>query len=817
MTHLLKISALCLVFGFFYPEYLKAQVEEDQVKASMLYQIINYVEWPGLSDKDTFTMAVFGDNPAFTHELFQLTVGSKIYNKPIRVINISSLENLSDIQVLCLSDKKNREIESIFQALEGEQILLVTSDLNDKLYSMINFFMEKNDQRISFEVNKHNILQARLNYNPELIIYGGNVIDIKELYDKTQLLLKKETETVARLKEENIEMAEQIKGMLNTISSLENRIETGRKTLERLNDTILDKEKLIADQMVSLYQQAKTMQQQDSLYRISLKQYEVITEQKSSLENRTVESQRMLDSLETTLAYLDAIINEKERLIEKQSSTLSEQEDIINEKNKVLLLLIALGVTLLIIGVLVFRAYRLKRKNNALLEKTVKERTSKLEEEIHKNQLYQVELERSERNYREIFNGTVQGIFIHRAHDGAIEAVNKGAMQMFGYKRHELLGDKAPRFFANVKGFDKEHAVDLIKKTLKKGRQSFEWLAKRSDNTLLWVEVTLTATNIGGKDRILALVQNIDEKKKNAIELERYRAKLETMVRERTSELVTANQQLLDSNDKLNSLNDRLKKKQKKLETTLMQLNQTQKQLINSEKLASLGIFTAGIAHELNNPINFISSGSHALFSILEDMKLSMKKRNGDFDTYLNELEITRNAIESGVNKTTAILSSLRNYSHNGDEKLKKYNCINCIEDALILLKNNYKYTITITKDYPRSIILSCCPGKINQVFVNLLNNAIQAIPDEGEIFIKAVTDTSKKLARFTIKDNGTGINSKNMDKIFDPFFTTKEVGKGTGLGLYIVHGIIEQHGGNIRIDSEPGNGTTVVVELPMN
>lgn len=251
------------------------------------------------------------------------------------------------------------------------------------------------------------------------------------------------------------------------------------------------------------------------------------------------------------------------------------------------------------------------------------------------------------------------------------------------------------------------------------------------------------------------------------------------------------------------------------LEQTLEKLHTSQKQLIQSEKLASLGVFTAGIAHEINNPVNFIYAGVQALFTIVDTMKVIVNPESAGSKELNEEIEMVKNAIETGITKTTAIISSLRNYTQADDDKFVKYNSINCITDALVILENTYKNHVTIVKDFPKSVEMDCIPGKLSQIFVNLLNNAVQAIGDKGEIKIRAFINVQNE-AVFSISDNGEGMEQEVIGKIFDPFYTKKEVGKGTGLGLYIVQGIVKQHNGIISVNSSPGEGSIFEIRLPV-
>lgn len=267
----------------------------------------------------------------------------------------------------------------------------------------------------------------------------------------------------------------------------------------------------------------------------------------------------------------------------------------------------------------------------------------------------------------------------------------------------------------------------------------------------------------------------------------------------------------------------------------LTELKETQTQLVQSEKMASLGQLTAGVAHEINNPINFVSANIKPLKEDLNDIlecigqyekvieenklenyfsELEKFKKNKDIIFSMQEIQELLKGIEEGANRTTEIVKGLRNFSRLDQNIIKKANMNEGIESTLTLLHSVYKDRIEIEKDLGEIQEVECLPGQINQVLMNILSNAIQAIHDKGEIFIK--TWEEEPMVKISIKDTGSGMSEVTKQKIFDPFFTTKEVGKGTGLGLSISYGIIEKHKGKIEVNSEPGKGTEFIISVPI-
>ncbi len=271
-----------------------------------------------------------------------------------------------------------------------------------------------------------------------------------------------------------------------------------------------------------------------------------------------------------------------------------------------------------------------------------------------------------------------------------------------------------------------------------------------------------------------------------------------------------------------------IQRQKKIIQSTLADLKETQSKLVHSEKMAALGTLTAGIAHEINNPLNFISGGVNALKNIHKNFYIDLiklKKESSRISKGINELEqkhpindlnsVVEN-INTGVERASDIVKGLLVYSHSKNSKLKSANINDILDTALPLLKSKYKSKVVIEKDYDSAIKpINCYPSKLNQVFLNLIDNAIDAVADNGKITL--TTRQINNAVSISIKDNGEGIPKDIIDKIFDPFYTTKEVGKGTGLGLSICQGIIDNHNGTIEVISSEGNGTEFLIFLPSN
>lgn len=283
-------------------------------------------------------------------------------------------------------------------------------------------------------------------------------------------------------------------------------------------------------------------------------------------------------------------------------------------------------------------------------------------------------------------------------------------------------------------------------------------------------------------------------------------------------------------------INQTLKESNAQLYKTIVMLKETQSQLVTSEKMASLGVLTAGVAHEINNPVNFIYTGINSLkrdmeelFEIINEIENTFKdessaellnkiddlKQNMALADIIEIINQTIDDIKIGAERTTEIVKGLRNFSRMDKDSTQMYDVHNGIDSALLLLRNKYKNHIEIEKDYQHVPAIQCNSGKLNQVFLNILSNAIDAIAEKGKIKIE--TSHNEHMVYINISDTGKGIPNEILDKIFDPFFTTKNVGEGVGLGLSISFGIIEEHKGKIEVKTDPNSGTTFTISLPDN
>ncbi len=235
----------------------------------------------------------------------------------------------------------------------------------------------------------------------------------------------------------------------------------------------------------------------------------------------------------------------------------------------------------------------------------------------------------------------------------------------------------------------------------------------------------------------------------------------------------------------------------------VLQLLENREQMVRTEKLTALGTLTSGVAHELNNPLSNISTSCQIL----------LEEADERFSSHHRGL---LSAIEEQVMKARDIVRALLEFSRQRDFQLRPVELKEVVEDTLKLIRGDIPARVEVRAEVPHGILLQLDKARMQQAFINLIMNGIQAIEEDGSVTIRASIDPSQAFVLVEVEDTGSGIPPDMLPRVFDPFFTTKEVGRGTGLGLSVTYGIVERHNGRIWIDSTVGKGTKVFIRLPL-
>lgn len=360
---------------------------------------------------------------------------------------------------------------------------------------------------------------------------------------------------------------------------------------------------------------------------------------------------------------------------------------------------------------------------------------------------------------------------------GEISYISPKFTDILGYNISDYLGKS---FFPLMHPDDLKESIELFQRRLKNGQREsgFEFRMKHKDGSFRWFTSHFSAI--------------LDEKGKV----------METIG---VAHDITEMKKILDD-----------------LALANKTLRETQSQLVQSEKMAALGSLVAGIAHEINTPIGAVSSMHDTLFRTLERLKSIIESKFHKKYEQLPELKSTfkiiddsNKVVRSGTERVINIVRRLKSFARLDEAELKTVDIHEGLEDTLILIHHELKHNITVVKNFGDVPPLSCFPGQLNQVFLNLLINSKQAIKGKGTISIATLVKNNK--AHIVIKDNGVGIPKEKLRRIFDPGFTTKGRGVGAGLGLSICYQIIQDHRGEIKVESVLGKGATFTVVLPLD
>ncbi len=405
--------------------------------------------------------------------------------------------------------------------------------------------------------------------------------------------------------------------------------------------------------------------------------------------------------------------------------------------------------------------------------------------------------------------GTQAGLWDWSVQTGEF-IVNDRWVEIIGYTQKELQPITIQTWLDHINPDDQENSRRLIEQHIAMQSDHYECdvRMRHKDGHWVWIHDrggVVERDDEGRAIRMTGTHIDVTEKKQIELELEQHRINLEGLVQERTDELECAIEELKAINEDVYEKNLTINEQNQELQTALYNLKEAQTQLLQAEKMASLGILTAGVAHEINNPLNFIRGGCIGLENQLKSGRICDAER----------VEVLLESINTGVDRVSSIVKSLNQFSGAKDNNEQNCDIVAIIENCLIMLQSRLNDRIAIIKEYDQDkLILLGNSSDLHQAIIHILHNAVQSIADKGIIRVRVQRKHNHIVLE--IRDSGCGIEGKHLAHVTDPFYTTKSPGEGVGLGLSLTYSIIRAHNGRIEFESEPNVGTTVRISLPI-
>ncbi len=452
-------------------------------------------------------------------------------------------------------------------------------------------------------------------------------------------------------------------------------------------------------------------------------------------------------------------------------------------------------------------------ENTKFLLSILKIYASRLGAELEKV-LSERELINSETKYRNLFENAFEAKMIYDDRNKHYLQANKAAIELFGHPRDFFIGLNPMQLKP-----DEFRSPEYTKRMNHMVTQAYdgdmlieETVNKKANGGLFFSEIAVSLLD-REKGHFLVSFRDVSKRKKAEQELLEHKTNLEETIRERTKEIENLNEELQKTNTFLENSNLDLTAQKEKLQATLERLRLTQSQLIQSEKMASLGILTSGMAHELNNSMNTIMGGISQAYMELEEMKIPAAT--------LEKVDDAFNWVQEGVSRTAKIVKGLASYGYHEQSRKELKEIDNVIQSAIALIEPSLeKAKVSFDIALEAATKLKIQSGQMTKAFVHVLENAIyfaerDSSAEQGKILVTSKVDEERSNVIIEVLNTGQKISEEHFSRIYVPFFTTKPVGEGTGLGLSVAYSFIEQHGGTISHENVT-DGVKCVIILPL-
>ena len=793
-----------------------------QLKSAMIVRILNHTIWPDEDIKKQYTMAFIGEEPQLYAVMTQdIKLGLiKIEGKPIIITQESiTTVNPNNYDIIYLAKNHNPQISQFANRIRLTTTLLLTTDSDAKRDYMINFISGKNSAH-RFEVNRSNIVYEKLGIDTSITLLGGTELDIAKLFRETEHQLQTIVGTLLDKETQLKQATQDLQIRQQQIQQQQIQLQSNRQQINQFKTELNLKEQRINatnNQLNQLNQELIDLN--DDVNRVS----ENLTNQRKALDEQAIknkEQQQIINSQQHRLKKLNKTINEKtaylnsqRKRITHQSTLLSEQTITIDNQRKRLWLILGILIGFMTLLIYILKINKDKHKAFAVTEASRaklltladigKDLTSYLELEKVLEQVYQ--------NLNRVLDANVflVGILQPESNRIIVPLIVENRVKLT-HTYWPLTDISSPVVWCV------QNNQEIILHNSQEQTRTFDKPIKVNQGAIAMETIVFQPLCIDDRPIGCLSVQSPEANAYNKDELQ--------LIKTLANFTAVALSNALGFRE--------LESQKLQIETQHQTLIDTQQQLVQSEKFASLGTLTAGIAHEINNPINFAHVGAQNLqtgFTELESFLLEMAADDADpeiiaaLQNKFTPLYTNIETIKEGTSRVGTIVKDLRFFTHHDKAEQNTVNINECLHSTVNLIKSSYANVTEIIECYGQLPQIYCYPAKLNQVFMNIIVNASDAIRQKihsqnldkvGQITISSIKVANNIV--ITIKDNGCGMNEETQKRLFEPFYTTKDVGAGTGLGLSISYGIIQEHGGNITITSQLGEGSEFVIELPI-
>ena len=871
-----KIIFLLVIIAL--PFTMKAQYNSIEVqKAQLIYKIIEQLQWPNDNEMNYILIGTVNSSPELLKQLKKKKpsyIGTGI---KVEIHNFNSVDEIQAINVkgvnvfphiIYLEKNTETEIKQVLSKINNKTTLLITDNWGNNKDIMVDLFIDKNVKRVGFAFSFKNIENQGISVPDRFIGLGGKNLNAQTLLDKTEKELKakenqlqaKEDEIQAKedeIREKQVEIIDKKKQIIKKNNELlikEKEVQIIESNLTKKESEIEVKEKKLKNLQVRANQH---QQQLDEKVAVINNKEKEINEQKHNIDiykNKILNQVKEFEDQAKLLEEQTQLVEEQKEIVEKYTEEIDSKKAELRKLNfTIQMQRYAIGVFILLLIVIVillffiFKNLKQKKRQNTLLE----EKNTEIQSQSEELEDINVELEKLSIVASETSNAVAILDF-----KGEFEWINSGYTKLYGYTLQLLKSELGNSIVSSSSHTEIETIFN--KCLIKKQPISYETKAIHRTGKNLWVQTSLSPI-LNDADEVQKFViidSDITKIKEAEVKIQEQNVELQatlTNLKDTQNQLVQSEKMaslgklIANIAHELNTPLGAIKSSIYSLDAASQKTMELLPKLIRALPENKFEIFNDLITEAKNNKEYYTSRETRKIKRNIKKQLSERKVNNYDYiadilvdiniykdaEKYIPLYEETHQKLimesaynivmlnntqrnmQTAIDRASKTILALKSYSHSTiDDKQIKTDIPQTIDNVLTIYHNQLKHGIEVIKEYEEIPKIICSPDKINQVWTNIIQNAIQAMNLKGTLKIKIKAE--QEYAKISFTDSGPGIPDEYKDKIFDPFFTTKPTGEGTGLGLDIINKIIEKHNGKITFVTKIGFGTTFFVFLPI-